>query len=1009
MTSQISHYPYIPVQGPAEGSGSPASPPQAFRESIFNVDSDSNLPVTDGQVLAFGQQRVDGFVSSQTLYQLIPVSLYITEVDITLSAAPGASNGWIFRFHNILKRTSAEVRIEGTNTTGVLDNPVYFDQGDWILQAIERIGTPTTATMDMQIKYKTQNGEIWMSNQFATEGSFVDGVKKYSFGAVYGNGWSTASSVGRHMVMPCAGTFGNLTLARDSNVPTDSFNATLAIVGGGASMKATINNTTGTAVGGTGGGVTRYGWTSVETLAVTEDDILEYYHDPTGTPLARGSLVNYTFLPTVAGETPIFGGTVDVMSNSVTEYMYLRGCGTHYTWTSIQADRESRIGRDVTLSNFHVHLNATPVNDMTFKFKNITKATEVAITVTAANFDNAFDKVSTLVVEAADLVVVEADYPTGGTARLANWSCKMVDTVAIESQTPQTKLCMSHQSAGVSDTGFTAKIGVLESRNDYQIVVSENSDLSLPVFTSSTLTVNSVDINATENYYMLTATITGLTADTQYYYGLRSNSTVNNETAQVGLCKTSPTPGVAPASTRVTRIAMYSCLDVESNAQTGNNFKTMLTVRQLADRDDLDLVVDLGDRTYDNLDTEDSRLFANSAAKILGNSPIRRVMRKNPVEYQQSDHCSGPDDNRNDATGPGANAVSYLARKACYDAYENMYNIAGNLADTAVDPNRVNTWARYVDIGRIRVILLDTQAQRWDGTAVGDGTVKSGTGWTSHTTWDQRQWVSDTIEGAKTANMEMCVVYLGGSKSIGSGDDFDTDYVADFTEWCNTAVAGDAPLVVMGNGDAHNFYCDAGTGVSAVADITVGSGKIPWYNSAPLHASTVDGVPTASGDWNGIDIGSSIQNQYSVLEITDNPAEHEVTFVIRNYDEDGIEINTASSTVANRTIDFAAATSSVAHPGISGTATVTVNKASWFGKGRFAINDTGGTLTQGTDYTFTPDGDAITDPNADTVDIVITFVTATTGTITFTLSNHSGGDSRSTVGGTQSTHTITLT
>jgi hypothetical protein len=672
-----------------------ASNAAAVQESIMQGETSANLATGALGNLVWAAQGAD-INSNHTTRMRMPVQTIITEFEITLSGAPGASTGYIFRLWDETRRSSKEVRIEGTDTTAKLQGPMIFDAGDYFIMSYEQIGTPTARTPTFKMTYRCANGEQLFVANLPTEGTFVDGVNKYQnpFGLDFLGGWQNDSDL-TSWIMPVAGTFAKLRQTRGTNITSNSYDATLRNITTTNSMKVTVDNTgTQTFVDS---GVDFYGWDSEETLTVSAGDRIEYYHAPTGVPNAELSIISYVFTPTTSGEYCVFGGTQDAMlANTTKEYMYLRGPNSDHTWNATEGNRTEVFGRAVTLSDFYVRFDDDPVQDVTFAFRNVTTGTERTITVTSANYTGASNTSDTLVVGETDEVVVSEVYTSSGTARRAFWSCKMTDTTALASQTPETKLIINMSSAGVSDTTANIKMIVLENRNDYQIVVSENSDLSSPTFTSSKLTVTSVDANRDENVYVIEAAVTGLTKETTYYYGLQSNGTINTDTGQVGQFITYPTGGAAPSATVTTKMAIYSCVDIDVNS--GNHERRIDSLQSISEISNLGLVVDLGDRVYHDLTSTAEADYAEQAFRYLNHQTVGRMFSKAPIEYQQSDHDSaGGDDNRNDDSGPGSNKATEAMRQACYDAYDKLYNITNRAHPSG--QGIVQSWARMVNIG----------------------------------------------------------------------------------------------------------------------------------------------------------------------------------------------------------------------------------------------------------------------------------------------------------------------
>lgn len=200
-------------------------------------------------------------------------------------------------------------------------------------------------------------------------------------------------------------------------------------------------------------------------------------------------------------------------------------------------------------------------------------------------------------------------------------------------------LTMSRWVGGVTATSAQVAAKVLGA-STVRLKVSTASDLSAsPVYSSSA---------APDSDGTVRLTVTGLTANTQYHYGLEVDSQI--DTAINGKFRTMPTAG-APAS------FTFSAASCAANNYNGASLD-LARSRVGADGQPPLMFFMLGDLRYDNVATNDPHLFHQVYDRVASSDRYARLLAETATIYTWSDHDSvGSNGDRTGASWPACWSV----------------------------------------------------------------------------------------------------------------------------------------------------------------------------------------------------------------------------------------------------------------------------------------------------------------------------------------------------------------
>jgi hypothetical protein len=368
-------------------------------------------------------------------------------------------------------------------------------------------------------------------------------------------------------------------------------------------------------------------------------------------------------------------------------------------------------------------------------------------------------------------------------------------------------------SGGVTASGFLTT-HVLGAVTSARLVVSTSSALTSPSYSTAT---------APDSDGVVKLAITGLSASTQYYYGIECDGTLM--AAGRGEAKTFPS-GVANFS-----VAFGSC---QFNVPSDSTFAAILARTGASGGRALQLI-HMGDMNY--LDwgsgTTTAQVYAQHLTS-LGSTSMAPMLAKIPMNYLWDNHDWGGD--TSDSTAAAGNVVAATYRKV-YPSYP--------LAATD-GRGGYQTWV----IGRVRFIQLDVRSYR-DPQANTENSTKTMLG------SEQKSWFKARLLDSEPVKV-ICGNYPWRDDGDGSGRW--GSYSDEFTE-LSDYIANHVPGQVYAIfGDRHFLAADDGT--------TTGTRGIPQSGGAPFQQSSV-----AVGDtWSqgSYTVSPSTLQAFGWLDITDD-------------------------------------------------------------------------------------------------------------------------------------------
>lgn len=272
---------------------------------------------------------------------------------------------------------------------------------------------------------------------------------------------------------------------------------------------------------------------------------------------------------------------------------------------------------------------------------------------------------------------------------------------------------------------------------------------------------------------MWTFELTGMTADTVYYYGFLGS-------ALTGQLRTFPTAGSEASFV----VAAGACHGNNAEYPGAANTSNSPAFDRIRDRDPL-LFVHMGDIHYRNIATNDPSLFRTAYQDVFDNSRFAQLAREVPMAYTWDDHDFGG--NNADGTSASRPAVQQVYRE-----YVPHYTL----------PSTSLIYQTFV-VGRVRFILIDSRSGRSPNTDT-DNALKTRLGLA------QKEWLKSTLLAAS----EPCIVLMVASAWVDTPthDDgwnkFTTERqeLAEFFE--DNALT--ERLLLIG-GDTHGMGADDGT------------------------------------------------------------------------------------------------------------------------------------------------------------------------------------------------------
>jgi len=369
-------------------------------------------------------------------------------------------------------------------------------------------------------------------------------------------------------------------------------------------------------------------------------------------------------------------------------------------------------------------------------------------------------------------------------------------------------------SGGVSTSEFSVRAKLVTDNVITRIAVSENANLSASLY--STLDT----ANTAVNNRVVAHTISGLAANTLYYYAIESNGQI--DTSKIGVCKTFPS-GNASFS-----FVLGSC------SWTGSNSIVFDSLRL---REPL-FFCHMGDMNYENIASNNQALFRQAFEQVLGAPRQAELYRNIPIAYMWDDHDFGP--NNSDSTAPGR-----LPARLTYQEYVPHYPLVSGTGNVPI--------YQAFTVGRVRFILCDSRSARSPYLGA-DNANKTMLG------VEQKAWFKQELLKAKDSSA--LIVWVNTLPWIGlTGDDGWYAYTNERVEIANFIADNGINNICMISGDAHMLAIDDGTNSDYSAS---GCAAFPVFHAASLDRTPgIKGGPYSEGAVGGT-------GHFGVMSVTDN-------------------------------------------------------------------------------------------------------------------------------------------
>lgn len=363
---------------------------------------------------------------------------------------------------------------------------------------------------------------------------------------------------------------------------------------------------------------------------------------------------------------------------------------------------------------------------------------------------------------------------------------------------------LTHNIAGdVSATGFQIAFKAQNITTGVRAVVSLAQNLSNPIYSSSTMPDSA-------GYGHLT--ISGLSADTQYYWGLELDGQLSSDYR--GETRTYPAVGERVSFSFVTG----SCVNTGANPITYDNMRARTGINGGKAR----FFAHLGDFHYvysssggNPIAPADQTILSQNYASQIAQSRQHLMYRTIPLTYTWSDI---------DSFGSNSDGT-YAANASANASYRQVFPVPGDMPQTS---GIYRTWA----IGRIRFIQSD---MRTFASARGatDNASKTKLGSAQHA------WMLNIIQSSP----EKVIVWLGDSawygpaSTTGTNDGWEA-YNNERTQ-LGAAIAATGKNIIYIHGDTHTLAADNGTNNQW--------GGFPIVSAAPMLRPDMNPWPTGPG------------------------------------------------------------------------------------------------------------------------------------------------------------------
>ena len=369
----------------------------------------------------------------------------------------------------------------------------------------------------------------------------------------------------------------------------------------------------------------------------------------------------------------------------------------------------------------------------------------------------------------------------------------------------------------VTGTSANVVVRLTSAGVPVRLQVGKTASLSPSVFSVSATT-------AAASGNTVTLTVQGLTANTDYFYGVEVAGVLRTEAASRGRFHT------FPLGSSSFRIGFASCSDNRHADQTA--FDAIV-------RENPVLFIHMGDLHYDDINSTEVNDYRAAFDRVLNQPNESAMYRSMAVAYMWDDHDFCGDNS--DGTSIGRDTV-----RTVYQERAPHYPIAANVG---------GTMAQAFTIGRVRVILTD-QRSASDPPETRESPTKTRLGAA------QKAWFKQELIDARDAGWPL-ILWVSTAPWIAPallGDDTWGGYATERTEIANFIRDNRITNLVMLAGDMHALAYDDGTH----SDYATGGGApFPVLHAAALTApGEIKGGPYTAGPLPG-------SQQYGILEVYD--------------------------------------------------------------------------------------------------------------------------------------------
>ena len=389
---------------------------------------------------------------------------------------------------------------------------------------------------------------------------------------------------------------------------------------------------------------------------------------------------------------------------------------------------------------------------------------------------------------------------------------------SVVSAQPLSPLASGVWCGGVTATSANVVVRLAAAGVPVRLQVGKTASLSPSVF-SAPVSTAAVAGNT------VTLTVQGLTANTDYFYGVEVAGVLRTEAASRGRFHT------FPLGSSSFRIGFASCSDNRHADQTA--FDAIV-------RENPVLFIHMGDLHYDDINSTEVNDYRGAYDRVLNQPNQSAMYRSMAVAYMWDDHDFCGDNS--DGTSIGRDTV-----RTAYQERVPHYPIAAG-AGGAI--------AQAFTIGRVRVIMTD-QRSASDPAATRESPTKTRLGAA------QKAWFKQELLDARDAGWPL-ILWVSTAPWIAPallGDDTWGGYATERTELANFIRDNRITNLVMLAGDMHALAYDDGTH----SDYATGGGApFPVLHAAALTApGEIKGGPYTAGPLPG-------SQQYGILEVYDN-------------------------------------------------------------------------------------------------------------------------------------------